>query len=89
MNTDQSSALSFPCDFPIKVMGEHSDRFEASVTTIIERHTREDERISLSRRNSKGGRYTAITIVIRANSREQLDAIYRELTDCDLVLMAL
>ncbi len=40
-------------------------------------------------RTSADGNFLALTYVINAQSREQLDAIYRELTACKAVLMAL
>ncbi len=85
----EQTPLTFPCDFPIKVMGRSGERFETAVTTILQRHTSTEERLSLDRRSSKGGKYTSITILLRASSREQLDAIYRELSACEEILMAL
>jgi hypothetical protein len=40
-------------------------------------------------RPSKAGTYLSLTITIVAQSREQLDAIYQELSSHPLVLMAL
>ena len=40
-------------------------------------------------RTSADGNFLAVTYIVRAQSREQLDAIYRELTACKSVLMAL
>jgi len=87
--TTEDSALTFPCDFPIKVMGPASDAFEAEVIAIINRHTSDTEQLNITSRQSKGGKYISITILLRANSRQQLDAIYQDLTACEQVLMAL
>ena len=87
--TNGDSPLTFPCNFPIKVMGRSGERFETEVNAIIGRHTSEEERLEITTRVSAGGKYTSITILLRAGSREQLDAIYRELTACEEVLMAL
>ncbi len=87
--TTQDSALTFPCDFPVKVMGPASEAFEAEVKAIIDRHASESEQLQITTRLSKGGKYRSITIQLRANSRQQLDAIYQELTACEQVLMAL
>jgi len=38
---------------------------------------------------SKTGKYTSITITITAHSKDQLDAIYLDLTACEHVTMAL
>ena len=40
-------------------------------------------------RTSADGNFLALTYLVLASSREQLDAIYRELTACKSVLMAL
>jgi putative lipoic acid-binding regulatory protein len=40
-------------------------------------------------RDSRGGNYLSVTVTIRAESRAQLDAIYRDLTGDERVLMAL
>ena len=40
-------------------------------------------------RPSTASNFLSITYVIQATSQEQLDAIYRELTACEAVLMAL
>ncbi len=87
--TTNESPLSFPCDFPIKVMGRNEEGLEAAVASIVERHTASHERLSVTSRTSKGGNYISVTVVIRARSKEQLDTIYRDLTACEQVLMAL
>jgi hypothetical protein len=40
-------------------------------------------------RTSAQGRYVSVTVVVSATSREQLDAIYQDLVDCESVIMAL
>jgi len=40
-------------------------------------------------RASKQGKYLSLTCVIRATSRQQLDALYLELSDHPMVVMAL
>jgi hypothetical protein len=79
----------FPSDFPIKVMGRHDSDLRALTQGIIERHAGPLAESSVRTRTSADGNFLALTYVVRANSREQLDAIYRELTACKSVLMAL
>ncbi len=43
----------------------------------------------IEERPSSAGRYLGITVTVRAESREQLDAVYRDLTSCQRVLVAL
>jgi putative lipoic acid-binding regulatory protein len=81
--------LEFPTEFPIKVMGRHDSDLKALTRAIIERHGGPlgDERVKS--RTSGDGNFLALTYTITAQSREQLDTIYRELTACKAVLMAL
>jgi putative lipoic acid-binding regulatory protein len=81
--------LKFPTEFPIKVMGRHDSDLKALTREIVERHTGPlgDERVKT--RTSGDGNFLALTYTITAQSRVQLDAIYRELTACKAVLMAL
>jgi putative lipoic acid-binding regulatory protein len=79
----------FPSDFPIKVMGRHDAELRTQTQAIIERHAGPLDDASIRTRTSGDGNFLALTYTVRATSREQLDAIYRELTACKLVLMAL
>ncbi|HWX35859.1 MAG TPA: DUF493 domain-containing protein [Steroidobacteraceae bacterium] len=79
----------FPSDFPIKVMGRHDSDLRALTQGIIERHAGPLAESSVRTRTSADGNFLALTYLVRASSREQLDAIYRELTACKSVLMAL
>jgi uncharacterized protein len=79
----------FPSDFPIKVMGRHDSDLRALTQAIIERHAGPVQDSSVRTRTSADGNFLALTYTVRASSREQLDDIYRELTACKLVLMAL
>jgi putative lipoic acid-binding regulatory protein len=79
----------FPSDFPIKVMGRHDSNLRALTQAIIERHAGPVVDASVRTRTSADGNFLALTYMVRATSRNQLDDIYRELTACKSVLMAL
>ena len=79
----------FPSEFPIKVVGRHDGDLRALTQAIIERHAGALAESSVRTRTSADGNFLALTYVVQATSREQLDAIYRELTACKSVLMAL
>jgi len=81
--------MEFPCEFPIKVMGRQDSEIKALARAIVERHAGPLADSSVRVRTSTDGNFLAVTFVITAASREQLDAIYRELTACKAVLMAL
>lgn len=81
--------LVFPCDFPVKIMGERSDDFAQCMLEIVLRHAPDfvSERVAM--RASRGGRYLAVTCTIRATSKQQLDALYQELSAHPQVKVAL
>ena len=89
MDKDNETLLEFPCDFPIKAMGKANCGLEARVISIIRRHVPDLGEGAVTSRLSKQGNYLSVTVVVRATSRAQLDAIYQDLTDCEQVLVAL
>ena len=89
MSNDQAEGFQFPCDYEIKAMGLDDGNFHEVVIQIIRRHSADIRDDSLRQRASRGGKYVSVSIVIEAQSREQLDAIYDDLTAHDKVLMRL
>lgn len=81
--------LEFPCDFPIKVMGDNSAEFEAEVIRIVRQHVPDIGEGAIRQNQSKKGNYLALTVIIRAESKPQLDDLYRALTACELTKMVL
>ena len=83
------SALAFPCDFPIKVMGRKERGFAQTVADIVLKHAQDFDPATVQMRPSRQGKYLSVTCVVRATSRDQLDALYRELCDHPSVVMVL
>jgi putative lipoic acid-binding regulatory protein len=61
-------------------MGVRGDTFVAEITEVLRRHAPDFDAATLELRPSRQGTYLGVTATIRATSREQLDALYRELT---------
>ena len=87
--SDQDTIMQFPCQFPIKVMGMASDDFDTMVVEIIKKHVTKLSKDAVKSRLSQEGNYVAVTVTIEAESRQQLDNIYLDLTEHKNVLMAL
>jgi putative lipoic acid-binding regulatory protein len=85
----RETLLKFPTEFPIKVMGRQDADLLALTRPIVERHAGPLSDASIRQRASGDGNFLAITFVVQAESQQQLDAIYTELTACKAVLMAL
>lgn len=89
MTDKKMSAMSFPCEFPIKVFGMASDQFETAIMKIIRKHAPEITEAAISKRPSSDGKYLAFTILVNVENQEQLDKIYYDLTACPQVKIAL
>ena len=70
-------------------MGRKERGFAQSVTEIVLRHAIDFDPATVEMRPSRQGKYLSVTCVVRATSREQLDALYRELCDHPSVVMVL
>ncbi|MBU0494126.1 MAG: DUF493 domain-containing protein [Chloroflexi bacterium] len=90
MTDDSEETLfEFPCEFPLKVIGRHCDDLEDHVCAIVRRHVPDLDRGLVSSRSSREGKYLAITLTFTAESKAQLDALYRDLGSQDGVVMVL
>lgn len=86
---EKDSPLTFPCVFPIKVMGRTQDGFAQAVAAVVVKHAPDFDPAALEMRASKEGNWLSVTATINAGSREQLDALYRELVAHPMVKMVL
>jgi putative lipoic acid-binding regulatory protein len=87
--SEEDSFIEFPCDFPLKVMGSATPEFHQRMIEIASLHDPRFNKNDIKTKQSKTGKYTSLTLSIHAESKGQLDALYQELTDCELVLWAL
>jgi putative lipoic acid-binding regulatory protein len=83
------SLLEFPTEFPIKVVGRQESDVRAISRGIVERFAGTLPDSSIRERASADGNFLALTYLIVAESQAQLDDIYRELSACEAVIMAL
>lgn len=81
----EQSLIEYPCRFPIKVMGAHTEEFMSAMVNIAEAFEPGFDNSHVERRPSKAGNYVGLTLSIHVTSREQLDEIYRTLTTHPLV----
>lgn len=89
METNQNNTKStdiakdvwdFPCEFPIKVMGENSAAFVAAMHEIVLQFAIDYDTNKTTSNVSRTGKYVSLTLNIQATSKAQLDNIYRAVT---------
>lgn len=87
--TQQDTLIEFPCDFPIKVMGETHADFTAEIVKTIQQLNPGFSAANIEMRGSSGGKYISLTCTVYVTSKLQLDDIYRALTSHPMVKVTL
>lgn len=83
------SLIDYPCDFPIKVMGEQVTGFVEAMLMIVRQFDPEWSDKRMTQRSSSNGKYVGLTLTVRATSRAQLDELYRTLSTHPMVKVVL
>ena len=84
-----ASLIEYPSDFPVKIMGQRHDEFAAIMVELVLRFDPDFSADKLEMRPSSQGNYLALTAMVRATSRAQLDDLYRALTSHPMVKVVL
>lgn len=69
--------LTFPADFPLKVMGRRVDGFAQAMADLVLEHLPTFDPATIELRSSSKGTYLSVTLNLQVNSRAQLEAVYR------------
>ena len=69
--------LTFPADFPLKVMGRRVDGFAQAIADLVAEHVPQFDPATIELRSSSKGTYLSLTLLLRVDSRAQLEAVYR------------
>jgi hypothetical protein len=89
MSDENIPIVEYPIPFPLKVIGRDESDFEEFVIEIVRRHIPELLEENITSRLSSGDKYRSVSFQFIANSREQVDALYAELSSHKRVLMIL
>ena len=82
---ENKTKMEFPCEYGVKAMGISCPEFDAIVVSIVRRHIEDLKEGAISSKQSGGGKFTSVSIDFYVNSREQLEAIHRDLINHELV----
>jgi len=86
---ESETLLTFPCSFPIKIMGRDEESFRRTAVLLVEQHAGKLADDAITTSASSKGNFLSITITIQAQNQEQLDNIYNDLSNHEAVLVAL
>lgn len=81
-NTEELPAalLQFPCEFPMKIVGERTDEFAQEIASIIQKHCPSFDAAEVEMKASAKGNYLSLGVLINATSQDMLDNLYKEIT---------
>lgn len=81
--------VEFPCDYPIKVVGDAAPDFEAIVVEVIEEHAPGIDRRTINAVDSRNGKFRSVRVTITATGQDQLQALFASLKATGRVHMVL
>ncbi len=81
--------LEFPVDFPLKIMGRRVDGFAQAIADLVREHVPGFDPADMELRSSSQGNYLSLTVVVRLQSRQQLESLYTALSEHPLVRIVL
>lgn len=86
---DQAPKIEFPCDYSIRVIGDHGPDFREFVVAVVESHAPGIAEKDIAINESRNGRYCSVRLTIWATGEDQLRALFEELKASGRVHMVL
>lgn len=81
MSQPDAPKIEFPCaNYPIKVVGKGEADYDQVIFDIIAVHAPDCDFARLTARDSKNGRFRAVTVYITATGINQLQKIHTDLS---------
>jgi hypothetical protein len=88
-STPDAPKIEFPCDYPIKILGEACEEFIDTVVAVVRRHDPSLDTATLTSRDSSKGSFRSVTVTITATGEQQLEMLFTELKSTRIVKMVL
>ena len=83
------NTISFPCVYPIKVIGADTDQFATQVLEIIATHDATVDASKVSEKKSQSGKYRSLTVELFATGEPQIRTIFDALRNLPQVKLVL
>lgn len=71
--------VEFPCDYPIKIVGDAAPDFKASVLDVVEAYAPGVDRGSVKVVDSRNGKFQSVRVTITATGEDQLRELFTAL----------
>ena len=87
--TEEPPQITYPCDYPIKVVGDVRENLHDEVYEVVMRHDPSMTTDKVSQRTSRKGNFVSISFMLVAQSQEQIEALFAELKEIESVRLVL
>lgn len=81
--------IEFPCKFPIKIIFKNEQAITDKVIAILYKHYPKLSPDSLIQKVSNKNNYCSLTVTVLAQNKNELDALYQELSSTAEIKMVL
>jgi len=81
--------ISFPCAYPIRIIGVESDGFARRVLDVVRIHDHHVSPDNVNLRHSNRGKYVSVAVTMTATGEDQLRALHADLMKLNDVKMVL
>ncbi len=89
LNSDEE-IIQFPCEIAVKIFIKNDLAFEAIVRAVVDSFSEKGCQLTAwSTRDSKAGKYLAVTAQVDVVDREAIDALFQALVDHEHVIMVI
>lgn len=88
-NKDGFDFIEYPCEFAFKAVAKSKTGIENELRSVVASVISENNVLSSKLMKSKNGKFESVTIAAKLQSREELEAVYKALSDYPDVLMTL
>lgn len=86
---DTKVELTFPCEYPIKVMVRMAEGIRPRIDAIVEKHAGPLESLRITERSSAQQNFIGITYIIQAQGPGQIAALFADLKEAPGVMLVL
>ena len=89
MSPSEKPQIEFPCSYHLRVIVIQHPEAKKLLTELVLRHVPAEDFHGMTATSSRTGKYTAYVIYLLAANKQQMEALYRELNQHELVKMSL
>ncbi|MBX2868590.1 MAG: DUF493 domain-containing protein [Acidiferrobacterales bacterium] len=88
-DNSQQEAMTFPCELDIKVFSKSEVNLQDKIHAMLQVNLPDAQILAVSGKSSSQGKYRSLSCKVIAESREQIDQVYRDLGKHPDVIMLL